>query len=581
MKCHICGHHCLIPEGGVGRCRMQTCSEGAVTERYPDRYLAIWPGAIETVPFLHVTPGARYLLLSTLGCNLSCPGCVSHILIEHQDALSEAMTPVSPEMVISKVRDHSCEGVIFCLNEPSVSPQTVLRTADHIRKAGLKVGCATNGCMSLEVLSQFLECMDFVNIGLKGYSDQAYLACQAPCGTSDVYRTIRKVHEQNVHLEASVVYHHGADDDVIRLAEALSRVSPSIPLHIMRFIPFAGADATLEPSPDEAEFLVHRCREYLPWVYLFNTPATDHLITICPDCKKVLIERSFYGPMGARLSGKTPSATCDCGCSVPVVGSFHGWQGCEPRFRGGYRTSVALDSVTGTLQSLGITNEKVTGRVLVQVLSGNLLEDLQVYYSTPEGYIEYIRMLSSLAGIDDLVSPLIRFYEDRLENIRKCVAGLFRPRVFCALSHPLLPSYPDKMEVALADRAGGDVLNRKISHTEDQSSSFSREEFISISPEVIICTGMGKFRLEDFVQICQDLDITAPALENGRVYGFLPGHSLTGLQWIISLEYLAEILHPEVITIDWRRDAAILEDIISQLHREVSARRSVKGSEEN
>lgn len=569
MNCHICGHHCLIPEGGVGKCRMQTCSEGVIVERYPDRYLAIWPGLIETVPFLHYTPGARYLLLSTLGCNLSCPGCVSHILIDHQDALSEAMTPVSPEMVLSKVHEHSCEGVIFCLNEPSVSPQTVLKTAGHIRKAGLKVGCATNGCMRPEVLSRFLECMDFVNIGLKGYSDQAYHTVQAPCGISDVYRTIREIHEKNVHLEASVVYQHGTDGDIIRLAQSLSKISSSIPLHIMRFIPFAGADATLEPSPDEAETLVHQCRKYLPWVYLFNTPATDHISTFCPECKKVIIKRSFYGPMGARLSGGEHSATCECGCSVPVVGSFHQWQGCEPRFRGGYRTSVALDSVSGTLKGLGITDEKVIGRVLVQVLSGTLLEDLQVYYSTPEGYIAYIRMLSSSAGIDELVSPLIQFYEDRLEKIKTCVAGLPRPRVFCALSHPLLPSYPDKMEVALADRAGGDVLNRKISYQEDQPSSFSREDFIAISPEVIICTGMGKSRIEDFIQICQELDITAPALETGRVYGLIPGHTLTGLNWIISLEYLAGIIHPDVFSIDWRKDAAILENIVSQIRREI------------
>lgn len=548
---------------------MQTCSAGLPTERYPDRYLAIWPGAIETVPFLHYTPGGRYLLLSTLGCNLSCPGCVSHILIDHQDALSEAMRPVSPEVVISQVREHACEGVIFCLNEPSVSPRTVVRTARLIREAGLKAGCATNGCMSSDIRDQFITCMDFMNIGIKGISDEAYSSCKAPCGISEVFHNIREIYAANIHLEISAVYQHGFDDDLIRLAEEISGISDEIPLHIMRFIPFAGADKAREPTPDEAASLLLRCRDHLPWVYLFNTPSVDHLSTVCPSCEKVLIRRSFYGPMGARLRG-SGTTTCDCGRMVPVVGSFHTWQGCEPRFRGGYRTSVALDTVAGTLQHLGIRDEQVIGRVLVRILSGTLLEDLQQYFATPEGYIGYIRLLASYAGIEGPVMPLIRFYEQRLDEIRRRVAGLPRPRVFCALSHPLLPSYPDKMEVALADRAGGEVLNRRIAHQEDRESSFSREDFIALNPDVIICTGMGTCQPDEFREICRGLQITAPALETGRVYGLSPGHQPTGPGWIISLEYLAGTLHPGAVPVDLDEEERTLEGIIERLRQDIA-----------
>ena len=569
MECTICHHHCVIPEGGVGRCHMQTCTDGAVVERLPDRYLAIWPSGIETVPLLHYTPGGRYLLLSTLGCNLSCPGCVSHVLIKHPDLLSDALFHASPEDVTERVREYSCLGAVFCLNEPTVSLETVMRTAAELKESGLRVGCASNGCMSQQTLDQFLKYMDFMNIGMKGSSDDVYRECGAPGGIAWVYENISRIHGAGVHLEVSVVFQHGREQEVLRLADTLSRISYDIPLHIMRFIPFDGADEDGEPGPEEAETLVSRCREHLRWVYLFNTPGTSRLSTFCPDCGDLLIERTFYGPMGARITGRVRDVTCRCGGSVPVSGSFYSHDGCDPRFRGGYRTSVILDSITSTLRQLGVHDERVIGRILVEFLSGRWLEDIQGYFSTPEGYIRYLHHLSSRAGIGDAIDPLLAFYSGRLDTIREAVQGRMKPRIFCVLSHPFLPSYPDKMEVALADRAGGDVLNYQISHLETRSEPFTREKFLAIRPEVILCTSMGKLSIEEFKQICNTENLTAPALDSGKIFCLPKEHSLTGLSWILGLEYLANTLHPGAIPYTPAEDELILNTLLFRLHQRV------------
>lgn len=142
MKCLICGHRCQIQEGGTGRCRMYTCFSGEIVERLQNRYLSIWPSSIETIPFLHYTPGGRYLLLSTLGCNLSCPGCVSHILVRYPDLVSEALSHALPDEILDRIREQSCLGAIFCLNEPTVSLQTVLTTSEKLKEAGYSIGCA-------------------------------------------------------------------------------------------------------------------------------------------------------------------------------------------------------------------------------------------------------------------------------------------------------------------------------------------------------------------------------------------------------------------------------------------------------
>lgn len=338
-QCTICGHSCIIPEGGYGRCRMYTVRNGTLTERFPDQYLALWPGAIETIPFLHFTPGARYLLLSTIGCNLFCKGCVSHILAKSPDLVSGALRQVSPDGVLREVREQSCNGALFCLNEPTVSGRTIIRVAEELKKNGFRVGCASNGCFGSDLLSDLLTHIDCINIGLKGSSDAVYEECGAPCGIEEIFDTIHRIYRSGIHLEISVVYRKGREDEVLRAAERISRLSPDIPFHIMRFVPFEGAFEGFEPTPAEGDQMVLGCRQWLNWVYLFNTPGTRWLSTFCPVCGELLIERSFYGPMGARLAGTVTKTACRCGQVIPVQGSFYRQENREPRYRGGYRTT--------------------------------------------------------------------------------------------------------------------------------------------------------------------------------------------------------------------------------------------------
>ncbi|WP_181391734.1 radical SAM protein [Methanospirillum lacunae] len=544
---------------------MQTCANGILHERFADKYLALWPSAIETVPFLHYTPGGRYLLLSTLGCNLSCPGCVSHMLVDDPDLIAGALLKADPDEILNQVRDHSCLGVIFCLNEPSVSFHTLINTAKTLKKEGLLVGCASNGCMESPVLRQILPYLDMVNIGMKGLSDDVYRTCGSPCGVKQVLDNIKIIHDTRIHLEVSVVFEARREHEITNLARHLSYLSAEIPLHIMRFIPFNGADNDCEPAPDDAEKLVTQCKTWLNWVYLFNTPGTYNLSSYCPDCKTLLIERTFYGPMGARLTNRIYQSECTCGRTIPVFGEYYRNDGYEPRFRGGYRTSVLLDMVSGTLNQLGIYDKKVVSRVLVQILSGDWLEKLQTFFATPEGYIEYIRTLGQFADTQDLVHPLLGFYTERLEQITKFVTNLRHPRVFCALSHPYLASYPDKMEVALAARAGGDVLNYQISYTESRPHPLSREEFMALQPEIILCLGMGISDTSDFLHHCHIEGLLAPAIETEQVYCIPKKYPVSGIRWILALEYFANLLHPEIIRFSLEEDEKYLNTLLNDI----------------
>lgn len=100
-ECRCCAHHCLIPEGECGRCGMYRGAGGAAVEVFPDSYLARYPTAIETVPFLHFWPGHAFYAVSSVGCNLSCPGCVSAILTTDPGTLTGALVRLPPDNVIT------------------------------------------------------------------------------------------------------------------------------------------------------------------------------------------------------------------------------------------------------------------------------------------------------------------------------------------------------------------------------------------------------------------------------------------------------------------------------------------------
>ena len=199
-ECRCCAHHCLIPEGECGRCGMYRGAGGAAVEVFPDSYLARYPTAIETVPFLHFWPGHAFYAVSSVGCNLSCPGCVSAILTTDPGTLTEALVRLPPDNVVSEAEAAGCRGILFCINEPAVSLPTVLRLADAAHDAGLLFGCSTNGYLGDEATCALAPLLDCVNVGLKGASDACYRECGG-ASAGPAFRTVRALYEAGNHVE--------------------------------------------------------------------------------------------------------------------------------------------------------------------------------------------------------------------------------------------------------------------------------------------------------------------------------------------------------------------------------------------
>jgi hypothetical protein len=76
VRCHACGHHCLIREGKRGICQVRFNEGGQL--RVPWGYVAaLQSDPIEKKPFSHVLPGSNALTFGMLGCDYHCGYCFS------------------------------------------------------------------------------------------------------------------------------------------------------------------------------------------------------------------------------------------------------------------------------------------------------------------------------------------------------------------------------------------------------------------------------------------------------------------------------------------------------------------------
>ena len=283
MKCHICEIGCGLEPGAVGGCRMYVNDNDSIIERFPDAYLSTIPISIETLPMTHYRPRTKFLQVGGIGCNFKCPGCVSALFTRHPEQFISALKKLSPEKVVEKALAMDCEGLVYCMNDPLAAHPTFIRLAQAARRAGLAVGCSTNLFHTPSALAELAGVVDFVNCGLKGGSDAAYRPCGAP-SAAPVFRNLGELWLAGVHVEVSVMYLRGQEDEVLEAARQVAAISAKIPFQVMRFVPFGKAALDQEPTGREAEALCQKLKKMLSFVYLFNSPGTPHLNVVCPDC---------------------------------------------------------------------------------------------------------------------------------------------------------------------------------------------------------------------------------------------------------------------------------------------------------
>ena len=515
-------------------------------------YLGAYPISIESIPLLHFYPSGKFLQVFSIGCNFQCPGCVARLLSSGKN--SPSRLSLQPPQIVEKALQQECLGIVSTLNEPAANYYLFRELALQAKKRGLLTGCSTNCYFTAETIEEFGQLVDFVNVGIKGYSSESYRACGVPSSTP-VFRNIARLFEMGVHIEISVVYSKGKEEDVIKVAEAIAKISPSIPVQVMRFLPFGDAPIELEPSIGEAEQLCAELRKHVDYVYLFNSPGTEWLHTYCPECGSLLAEREFHGPMGSRLLKPWLKQTCNCGKIVPIKGKPTIESFKEAGFLGGYRISRAFGMVHAVLSCLGVPEESKLIEIWKEISTPENLMQIHHYIQQPDSYIEFVRFIAGKAGLQEKGEELVSFIQKRLELVQSLAAENTGHKVYYCMGSPLFALNAGRMENNLVAFAGAVSINKQLQKEGKPGVNIAPSFINEQNPQTIFISGFLSRPLDEFYELCRQYGIDADAIKQHRVYAVPPSWDFGSPRWILGLLYLADRLGSESSEIDLRKEA--------------------------
>jgi len=309
VQCQLCPHYCVIENGKAGKCRGRINEDGFLIAMNYGKTIALSIDPMEKKPLYHFHPGSPILSIGPNSCNLTCDFCQNY-----QSSQSDTYTQeITPETLLYHCREQNCSFVAFTYTEPLTWFEFVLDTAKYLKENNIKTVLVTNGYINTEPLLRLLPYIDAMNIDLKSIRNEFY---KKLCGGSvkPVLETIKSA-DEHCHIEITnllITEQNDKEEDITELVDFVASVNKEIPLHFSRYYP----NYKMKLAATDIEILERaKClaSERLDYVYLGNIMTNKD--TICPQCKSVIIKRSF-GAVSRLLDNKCFS------CGHQIYGRF-------------------------------------------------------------------------------------------------------------------------------------------------------------------------------------------------------------------------------------------------------------------
>jgi len=323
VRCYACGHCCPIPEGQPGVCKVRYNRGG--TLYVPWGYAAgVQCDPIEKKPFFHAYPGSLAYSFGMLGCDLHCAYCqnwVTSQALRDPNAISQPLQ-ASPEALVQDALRQGAKVLVSTYNEPLITSEWAVAVFKEAKAAGLVTGFVSNGNGTPQVLEYLRPWIDLCKVDLKSFDDRHYHELGGRIGP--ILDTIRRLHDMGIWLEIVTLLIPGfndSDDELKRLTEFLSRISPDIPWHVTAFHKDYKMDG---PDNTRPEDLLRAAQigsnAGLRYVYAGNLPGMVAGLedTNCPGCGQTVIKRYGFFIEDYRL---TADGTCPS-CKVTIPGRW-------------------------------------------------------------------------------------------------------------------------------------------------------------------------------------------------------------------------------------------------------------------
>jgi len=319
VQCTLCHHHCVIPQGETGVCRVRSNINGRLMTLVYGKTISQHVDPVEKKPLYHYLPGSMTYSVATPGCNFQCQWCqnwgIVHMPVKDYAYIGRKS---SPEELVAAGRGAKCRSLAYTYTEPTVFFEYAYDTARKAHKEGLKNLYITNGYMSREMLETFQPYLDAANVDLKAFRERTY---QRYVGASlqPILDNLKLMSELGMWLEVTTLLIPDLNDDPQELRDAArfinQELGPETPWHVSRFIPHH----EMQDRPPTSLEALERAREIgreegLMYVYLGNVQGESN--TYCPSCGELLLRRVVFGVAENRLvEGRCPS----CGMGIAGV----------------------------------------------------------------------------------------------------------------------------------------------------------------------------------------------------------------------------------------------------------------------
>jgi len=295
VRCHLCGHNCLIKDDGIGVCKVRKNQEGVLYSLVYGKLISANVDPIEKKPLFHFLPGSRSFSIATVGCNFRCNHCQNYSISQLPDREPRFdMSYTPPEKVVNLANDYDCRSIAHTYTEPTVFYEYAYDVARPSRKEDIKNLFVTNGYMTAEVLKHSQPYIHAANVDLKSFKEETY---KKICGArlKPVLESISLMKELGMWVEVTTLVIptiNDSEEELDQIAEFIASVDVDVPWHVSRFHP----DFKMTNLPATPVKTLQRAREIgfekgLRYVYSGNVPGDEGENTYCYNCNQLLIGR--------------------------------------------------------------------------------------------------------------------------------------------------------------------------------------------------------------------------------------------------------------------------------------------------
>jgi pyruvate formate lyase activating enzyme len=298
VGCDLCPQDCLIRPDKKGDCRNRINIDGKLYSIAYGNPCAVHIDPVEKKPLYHFQPQSRTYSIATAGCNFKCLNCQNWTISQAQPEETDNYD-LMPDKVVEQALKNNCKSISYTYSEPVTFYEYMYDTAKIAKSKGLKNIMVSAGYINEKPLRNLCKVIDAAQIDVKSFSNDLYKKLNQ--GTlAPVLNTLKILKEEGVWLEISNLVVTNWTDDLNMIRDMCKWIVKNglgdCPFHFLRFFPLYKL-TELPPTPESILKRAYNIAksEGIKHVYIGNLPGENWENTVCPKCKKIVIERKgFY-----------------------------------------------------------------------------------------------------------------------------------------------------------------------------------------------------------------------------------------------------------------------------------------------